>query len=361
MRFAQKVAAAVSLARVRLQDAHVPVAVRINLNNRCHSRCQYCGFWSSPVEELPTAQWLRIVDELAKLGTVHVCFSGGEPMLRDDIGALIQRAVELGISPSMNSTGILFARHQSRLRGLDLVKLSLDGRPETHDHLAGRKGSFRELTEAIEVSRQLGLRFSFAFTITRFNLDDIPWVLDFANSHQTFVAFQPLMPHQHASADVRTLYPERPDYLRAIDLLTSEKRRGSKSIRNSVAALEHVRSWPHISGLKCWGGHVFLMIEPNGDVVPCDRIPYDTPIPNVQDHDVASALEHLPQKNCHGCGFCGALELNMVMNGRWSALPTMSRVAGPSTSRVLAAAARLTKRGAVREPAGVPAGRSAET
>ncbi len=324
----KKLRVGLSLARVRVLGDRIPVAVRINLNNRCHSRCGYCSFWHTPSEEMSTDEVRRVVVDLARLGTQRLTLSGGEPMLRKDLGAIVDAAVDAGLSVDINSTGFLFDRRRDDLRRLDLVKLSIDGSPAVHDRIRGRPGSFRELEGAIEVARSLGLRFSFAFTMTRDALPEIPFVLDFARRHRTFVAFQPVMAHTHASADVRRTFPERADYLRAVDLLIAEKRRDGDVVRNSLGALEHIKPWPRISGLKCWGGEVFLMIEPNGDVVPCDRIDYAQPVPNCRERGVEWALARLPEKVCEGCGFCGAVEINMLMGLDPGSLPSIAKVVG---------------------------------
>jgi len=61
-------------------------------------------------------------------------------------------------------------------------------------------------------------------------------------------------------------------------------------------------------------------------VVPCDRIRYDSPVPNVRTHGTLGALGELPEYQCAGCGFCGSVELNMLLAGRLDIVPTIARV-----------------------------------
>lgn len=326
MKPSDKARAAIDMARVRLTGRPAFVAMRINLNNRCHSRCSYCAFWSTPTRELSTEVWCRVIRELADLGTRRLSLSGGEPTLRKDLAEIVATAADSGISSELNSSGFLFAERRDALRRLELVKLSLDGREEVHDRVRGRPGAFREMTQGIEVLRELGIKFSFAFTMTRENLDDIDFVLDFARQHGTFVAFQPVMAMQHASVDVRHLYPEPAAYERAVARLLRAKLRDPARLRNSLGGLRHIAAWPRIRGIDCWAGRVFAMIEANGDVVPCDRIHYDAPIPNIRERSVSEALCDLPPIRCEGCGFCGSVELNMLMAGRVDIIPTVLRV-----------------------------------
>lgn len=326
MRLREKASAALGMAKVRLLKQRIPVAVRVNLNNRCHSKCHYCSFWSTKSEELSTEQICALLSDLGKLGSRRVSFSGGEPMLRRDLGIIVRAAIDAGISPELNSSGFLFRERLENLRGLELVKLSFDGSEAVHDRLRGRAGSFREMLDAIDVLREEHIKFSFAFTMTKENLREIPYVLDFARQHDTFVAFQPVMATEHASENVENLYPDPEPYADAIQLLLREKERDPGRLRNSTSGLHHIASWPRIDGLACWAGDVFIVVEPNGNVVPCDRIRYDGAIPNLADGGIERALSLLPEKVCEGCGFCGSVELNMLMAGQVDIVPTILRV-----------------------------------
>jgi MoaA/NifB/PqqE/SkfB family radical SAM enzyme len=326
MKLNEKARAARDMARVRLLGARIPVAVRINLNNRCHSRCHYCSFWSTSSDELSTSEWRTVIFDLARLGTRRLSLSGGEPTLRRDLAEIVAAAVSSGIATELNSTGFLFAERKEALAPLELAKLSLDGKPDTHDRIRGRPGAFAELEAGITVLRELGVKHSFAFTMTRHNLDDIDFVLDFARHHDTFVAFQPVMAMEHASESVSDLFPEPEAYARAISRLVRAKLSEPSRLRNSLGGLRHIAAWPRIDGMACWAGEVFSMIEANGDVVPCDRIRYDEPIPNVRDHGIERALGLQPNVRCPGCGFCGSVELNMLMAGRLDIVPTVLKV-----------------------------------
>lgn len=327
MKAVDQAGALLDLAKVRALGQRIPVAVRINLNNRCHSRCRYCSFWSTPTEELSTADWRAVIADLARAGTRRLSLSGGEPTLRKDLAEIVRAAVDHGIATELNSTGFLFDERRDALRPLELVKLSLDGSPTVHDRIRNRPGAFDELLGGIRVLRELGVKLSFAFTMTRENLADIPFALDFAREHDTFVAFQPVMATEHSAEDVRRdLFPTPVDYRRAVELLIRAKLREPARLRNSLGGLRHIASWPDIRGLDCWAGEAFAMIEANGDVVPCDRIRYDSPVPNVRTHGTLGALGELPEYQCAGCGFCGSVELNMLLAGRLDIVPTIARV-----------------------------------
>lgn len=304
---------------MRFLGHQVPVAVRVNLLNRCHSRCRYCSFWHTPTDELSTDEWLAVFEELAGLGTRRVSISGGEPTLREDFGAIVSGAADQGLSLGLNSTGHRFDRWRHVLPRIDLFKLSLDGRPEVHDRIRGYAGAFDELLAAMELLRELDKPFMLTVTLTADALPEVPWLLDFAREQGARIAFQPVIDHGHAHRTTRSTFPDKEAFLGVVDLLQEVSSKEPELLRNTHGALEAIRAWPDFGGVQCVAGKAFVMIEANGDVVPCDRISYEGPIPSLREHGVAGALERLPAVDCGGCGFLGSLELNRIMAGQFDA------------------------------------------
>ena len=99
--------------------------------------------------ELTTEEWRRGLNMLWEVGVPHVCFTGGEPTLRDDLVELVRYAEEQGLV-----TGLLTDGRRLRLRevmeelllaGLDHVQITLAShRPDIHDAIVGQAGAWRE-------------------------------------------------------------------------------------------------------------------------------------------------------------------------------------------------------------------------
>src|SRR5438552_4287517 len=78
----------------RVDIADRPYALLAELTYRCPLHCPYC---SNPVRaadkgELDTEQWTRVIQEAAALGVLQIGFSGGEPLQRRDLQALVRVA-----------------------------------------------------------------------------------------------------------------------------------------------------------------------------------------------------------------------------------------------------------------------------
>jgi MoaA/NifB/PqqE/SkfB family radical SAM enzyme len=99
--------------------------------------------------ELTTEEWRRGLNLLWEAGVPHVCFTGGEPTLREDLVELVRHAEEQGMV-----TGLLTDGRRLRLRenmeelllaGLDHVQITLAShRPDIHDAIVGQAGAWRE-------------------------------------------------------------------------------------------------------------------------------------------------------------------------------------------------------------------------
>ena len=325
MKTAKKIESFVDIMRVRFTGRPIPVAIRWTLTHKCTSRCIYCNIYEQKTPELTTDQIRGLLDQVAAAGTKRISFSGGDPLVRKDFGEIIDHAVSLGISCSINSCGALVVRNLDAIRKLDLVKISLDGPEKIHDLQKG-KGSFRRAMDAADALRKAGVRYTFACTIAKYSVDHLVDVLRIAEQHNTLVAFQPLKELYMGVHNIDDISPDLTTFKREVRKLIDIKRSGNRHIRNSLRGLRHIWDWPNYERLECAGGKIFCMIETDGRVTPCDRNGYDMELPNALEHGFRWSMDHLPTPNCKGCGFCGALELNYVYNLRPDVLPIINKI-----------------------------------
>ena len=151
---------------------------------RCNLHCAHCYTDSHDKQyagELTTTEALAMVDELAAFGCPVLLISGGEPLRRPDVLDVAAHAVVNGMRVVLSTNGTLITPAMAdRLRavGLSYVGISIDGRPETHDHFRGMPGAFAASMAAIEACRAAGLKTGLRFTLTKYNQQDLPWLLE---------------------------------------------------------------------------------------------------------------------------------------------------------------------------------------
>jgi len=315
MKLKQKIDSTLALAKIKLLGQSIPLGVRWQLTNKCPSRCAYCSLWKTPSSEMTTKQIFSVVDELAEMGTKRISLSGGEPLLRKDLGKIIDHAVGKGISVSMNSNGFGLAKRIKELGNIDLIKISLDGPKNVAAKSRGVDKAYDWAIEAAEAAKKAKIKFTFAATLTRHNQDSLEFMVNLARKYRTMVAFQPLKTIYRGAEYDHKLYPNKKEWQKIIKSLRKLKSRYPDSIRNSRLLIDHIENWPKYQLIKCWAGRVFCIIDTNGDLVPCDRVDY--PIskkPNCLELGFKKAFEKMPKFNCSGCGFCGAMELNFLLS-----------------------------------------------
>ena len=112
---------------------HRPV-VFWNLTDRCNLACTHCYSSSGPgrdtSKELSTAEALALIDDFSVMGVPLILFSGGEPLLRDDIWELACHARKKGIKMALSTNGTLITEDIARKikeSGIEYAGISLDG------------------------------------------------------------------------------------------------------------------------------------------------------------------------------------------------------------------------------------------
>jgi len=162
-----------------VSGAERPYTLVAELTYRCPLRCVYC---SNPLdygqhrEELDTETWLRVLREAEDLGVVQLNLTGGEPLVRDDVEALIAEARRLDLYTNLITSGIPLRRERlARFRelGLDNVQISIqDTEAVASDRIAGRRSFERKLTVAAWV-KELGFPLTLNTVLHRANLDHV--------------------------------------------------------------------------------------------------------------------------------------------------------------------------------------------
>jgi pyrroloquinoline quinone biosynthesis protein E len=167
-------------AAARTTEAPRPYTLVAELSYRCPLSCGYC---SNPLEldkhaaELDTATWRRVLGEAAALGILQANFTGGEPLVRDDLEELIAEARAHDLYINLITSGVpLDHARLSRLRaaGLDSLQLSVqDTDGEGSKWIAGRDCTAAKL-EAAAAARALGLPITLNVVLHRGNIARVP-------------------------------------------------------------------------------------------------------------------------------------------------------------------------------------------
>ena len=174
--------------------------LRISVTDRCNMRCRYCMpedeyVWLPRSSILTFEEITRLARVFVSLGVTSIRLTGGEPLLRHDMAALVEQLRSLdGLDDlSMTTNAVLLARHAEALRsaGLDRLTVSLDTlRPERLLAFA-KSDRWDSIVEGLREARRLGFRGTKinAVVIRGFNDDELYDLIEFGRTHQVEIRF----------------------------------------------------------------------------------------------------------------------------------------------------------------------------
>lgn len=157
------------LINLKVERQRVPLHVHFELTYRCNQDCIHCYCVVPPEQaahaaqrELTRDEIVRLLDDLAEMGTLYLTFSGGEVLVRPDFFEIASYAKLRGFAVRILTNGIGLTEEQvGRMAALEplTVELSLySADPAIHDSITRVPGSFARLIENVQRLKAHGLR-----------------------------------------------------------------------------------------------------------------------------------------------------------------------------------------------------------
>ena len=271
-----------------------PFWLLAELTYRCPLHCVFCF---NPVDfalhqqELGTDDWLRVLREARAAGSVQCGFSGGEPMLREDLELLVAEAHRLGFYTNLLTSGVgLNERRVAELRhsGLDHIQLSFqDSTRELNDFLSHTR-TFDLKQRVAAMIKDQGWPMVLNCVIHRLNIDYIGQIIDMADAlGADYLELANTQYYSWAHLNRAELLPSREQIERA-ERITNEYR---AKIGNRMRIIFVVPDYYEQRPKKCMNGwgNVFLTVTPDGTALPCHtaRMLPGLDFPNVRDAGIS--------------------------------------------------------------------------
>ena len=142
-----------------------PKIVTLAVTDRCPCACPHCyagAIGSGGIDPMSREEWTGVIDQVKGIGTLEVIFTGGEPLLRDDLPDLVACAHKKGLLTRLSTNAYLLDRErviELKRAGLDQCGISMDDAdPAVHDSLRGLPGLHERATRALRLLREQGIR-----------------------------------------------------------------------------------------------------------------------------------------------------------------------------------------------------------
>ena len=254
--------------------------LRVSITDRCNFRCVYCMprevfgrdyAFLERRELLSFEEIARVARVFAGLGLRTVRITGGEPLVRPDIVAIVREAHRLNFFPIyLGTNGLLLPLRDKALDYVDRLVISLDSMNATawDDLLNAGPGQARRIYDIIahyaRNQRRRHISIMINCVITPDSIAETYRVMEFCFRHD--VVFAPVSATTDSLPD-RELHA-RPDYQRLVRHIVELKRRGYPILgsNESIETLLLGRPFP------CYATAV-PHVYPNGDVFyPCQPL-----------------------------------------------------------------------------------------
>jgi radical SAM protein with 4Fe4S-binding SPASM domain len=285
---------ALRYSRARHKPFIGPLHGSIIATYRCNLRCSMCELYKRPAEyekagksELSTGEMKRVIDDFAAIRTAGIGFTGGEPLLRQDMVELIAYAKSKGMITHMSSNG--FAINETVAKnlmesGLDAIGFSLDGATrETHDGIRGINGSYDRVINAISIFNRLNktakkkiiiVVVTVISTLNLHEIKDIVYILKGIGVDKiSFIPFHDIGVLSDGTPKMGRHKIDRGELQRlddVIDELISIRKKESiiDSSEGYLRMFKYCfRNRP--MPVPCYAGYATLAIDGYGDIYPC--------------------------------------------------------------------------------------------
>jgi radical SAM protein with 4Fe4S-binding SPASM domain len=175
-----------------------PLIVWLEVTRKCNLLCTHCYIDAGRPrkDEMSTAEFKALLDDLKRAGTFSVVFAGGEPYLRADFEDILAYAAQLDFIIAVVSNGTYlnagnlarFPRENCRLT------LSVDG-IDAHNTIRGGASTFELMRSKVDLARAKGVPVSISTVISKANIHELERLLEWCISEDVVfrtVTFNPL-------------------------------------------------------------------------------------------------------------------------------------------------------------------------
>jgi MoaA/NifB/PqqE/SkfB family radical SAM enzyme len=257
--------------RVLRTNVIAPYAAVLYVTHRCNLDCSYCTQKEPDVfsDELPTKETIDLL-RIIRRETDSILFTGGEPLLRNDVEELARTARrDLRFrSVLLVTNGTLLHRRQKLFDELTGLIVSLDSLTPDPGKTLSKPASVPKVLENLALAKS---RFAAPSGITistvieEWNIEEIDRILDFCGEQGFVFATQTAI--ENKFPNLRLL--ENPRYRQLVEKIIDLRRRRAQPMNGTPQLLRTVLEF---GDFQCFPT-MFPRVYPNGDVFyPCEPL-----------------------------------------------------------------------------------------
>jgi pyrroloquinoline quinone biosynthesis protein E len=270
-----------------------PLWLLAEVTYKCPLHCVFCY---NPVDytrfgpELSTDDWLKVLRESREIGATQLGFSGGEPLVRDDLEIMVAEARKLGYYSNLITSGVgLTEKRIAAFKegGLDHIQLSFqDSTREMNDFLSSTR-TFELKLKVAKLIQQYDYPMVLNVVLHRMNIDHTWQILEMAEAMGAeYVELANTQYYGWALVNRDQLLPTRDQLQRAEEATNKFRERVGAKMKIYFVVPDYYSDRPKAC-MNGWGS-VFITVQADGTVLPCHeaRMLPGLTFPNARDHDM---------------------------------------------------------------------------
>lgn len=253
-----------------------PVLAEVAVTYRCNLDCEFCYVGEAFDKELNTCDVKKILFKIRNQVRIpSVSFTGGEPLLRNDIVKLVSYAAEIGLWTNLITNGTLLddaCVKSLKKAGLSSAQVSIEGPNEDiHDMITGRQGAFYSTIKGIELLKDAGIPVHTNTTLSKHNIAHANGIVLLAKRlGLSRMSMNLLIPCGRAlkRKNIWTSYSEVGDHI--LQVKRFAEKQSIRFLWYSPVPLCKFNPIAHGLGNKaCAAITGLLSVDPVGNVIPC--------------------------------------------------------------------------------------------
>lgn len=294
------------IAAAHLLRQKKPLNVSYFITNRCNMRCDYCNIPQTrgQHEEMTTEEIKAMLDEFRAAGMVKFSCSGGEPLLREDLGEVLDHAKSLGVVTSITTNGKLVPQRAAGLRSLDVMLISLDGNQDFQG--TTKHNDIREVMEHIKLIKKNGADVWLSTVLMKDSIQQLDFLFDVCRDLGVKVLLQPFHDVLAEGRNFERKLQDEP----LKELFRHALAHDKEHIANSPDYINMIMRDKRLHPSFCLAGRRTCFINSNGDVFPCLPIMmHDNPTTNGLRVGWKNAFDAMPTPVCDTCRYPNQSEI----------------------------------------------------
>ena len=224
--------------------------------------CSHCYTNSGSAKgqaELSTGEGRALIEQLAAFGSPVILFSGGEPLLREDLPELAAYAIAKRLHAVVSTNGTLIDKAMAaRLKAAKVtyVGISIDGLEATHDAFRRRDGAFKEALQGVRECLAAGLKVGLRCTINKDNLSELPGIFELIETEKIPRACFYHLVTTGRGEDLLKAMPSHKETRKALDhIIDGTLGLHQKGLRTEILTVDNLADGPYLYVRMLKEGH----------------------------------------------------------------------------------------------------------